>query len=254
MIFKILVTISLLLTAGTTAFMAIFSMCQIFPTFIMPIALMTVGFECGKLVAVVYTHRNWKVLRALSKFYYCGIVFCLVLITSSEIFGFLSQSYTETGSRAFVISSRLSALEKERDNYRERLDRLEKTLSELPQGYVTRRLKERRAAGYDELNNNLVRTEKEIADAKAILATESIKAGPIFSIAKLFSAATDTVVLIFILALVGVVEPLSIGLTVAVSYLWMVSPAGVYSEKMSYDHAGRIREALMLRKIKENKK
>ena len=240
MIFRILLTASLILTAGTTAYMSIYGHTQVFSTFPIPIGMMAAGLECGKLTLVVYIHRNWKKLKILARFYYCIIISALVAITGITLFGFLSQTYSETSAATRLISARETGLLKERANLREELEELEETLSGLPETYVSKRLRERERFGYMEKRSRLVKIGKELSLEESQRIGEALRAGPIFAVSRIVGIGSDLAILIFIISLVGVVEPLSVGLTVAVSTVWLRTREDKVMTKMSPEHRRRL--------------
>jgi hypothetical protein len=56
---------------------------------------MGIVLEIGKIITVLWLHRNWKKTSLLIKGYFCFAVLVLMGITSLGIFGFLSKSHLE---------------------------------------------------------------------------------------------------------------------------------------------------------------
>lgn len=238
MIFKILLTISLLLTAGTSAYMSVWGLMQVFSQYAMAVGAMGAGMELGKILIIIYLHRSWQRLLRTHKIYFSLVVFVLVIITSLEIFGFLAQSYSKTGQETHLISARQGFLQQERDIIREELKVLEKTLSGLPETYVTKRFQFRKDNDYDVKRRRLAQINSELGALEGDAIRSRLSAGPIFAVSRLVDIPDTTGIIVFILLLVGVVEPLSVGLTVAVSSQWAPKPK--VTGKMSPDHKERV--------------
>jgi hypothetical protein len=252
MIFKILLTMSLILTAGTSAYMSVFGLMSVFGSSAKVVGLMGFGLELGKILIVIYVHRSWYKLKLAHKLYYVLVVFALVLLTSVEIIGYLSQSHSITAKSESISAARIASLEIERENLQDELSVLEKTLDGLPKTYVSKRLSERRKAGYYPIRKRLAEIEVEIGGVREARIVAKLEAGPIFAVAGLFNVDSGIAIIVFILALVGVVEPLSVGIAVAVSSVWGRPESPVVEQKdqkvgkMSKSHVERIQRKLVV--------
>ena len=218
--YLLIILISLLLVAGSSAYMSVFGLVSVFKGYGSIIVCMGLGMETGKILTVSYVYRNWKTLSVLSRNLYIVIVAVLVLLTSVEIVGFLAQSHVTTTHDLRMFESALRALSNEETVLREQISVMDRTLAGLPKTYVTRRIQERKAFGYDKKHSRLL----EIGKGKAQLESNIIKAkqdaGPIFAVARIMRINETNAISMLILLLVVVLEPLSIGLTVAVSAAW----------------------------------
>ena len=81
--------------ASVAAAYSIAGLVAIFPTAVIPVIVMGVSLEVGKLVAASWLHRNWRETPFLLKSYLTSAVVVLMLITSMGIFGFLSKAHIE---------------------------------------------------------------------------------------------------------------------------------------------------------------
>lgn len=237
MIFKILLTISLLLTAGTSAVMSVYAAYQVFSNNLLP-AFMVAGMEIGKVLVIIYAHRNWKKLRFIAHSYYCVVIMVLVVLTSIAIFATLSQEYAKNSSKTSLISSGLNSLTAEHNLLLEDLKTLEKTLSGLPPAYVSKRFQFRKENDYEGKQKRLLQINSEIATEKDKEIKARLMGGPIFIVSRLLDMKDEVAIIIFICILVGVAEPLSVGLAVAVSSQWMPKPK--VTGKMSPEHKERV--------------
>jgi hypothetical protein len=120
----------------------------------------------------------------------------------------------------------------------------------LPKTYVSKRLAFRKESGYGEKRKRLLEINRDLDQLEGDSIRSRLAAGPIFAISRLAGIPDTRAIVIFIIFLVGVVEPLSVGLTVAVSKYWMPRTKG---PKMSPEHREQIRlqlEATAKRKFK----
>ena len=135
--------------------------------------------------------------------------------------GYLSQNHVQ-GFRALESNhASLTALNQEERVLRNRIKTIDKTLSGLPDSYVTKRIRERENAGYDGLQARLTEVINEKANLEKLSINTKAYSAPIFATARIFNINETRAASMFILFLVAVLEPLSIGLAVAVSITWL---------------------------------
>ncbi|EFK08164.1 conserved domain protein [delta proteobacterium NaphS2] len=91
--YPILVTISLLLVAGSSIYMSVYGLMAVFAGNAPVIICMGLGMEIGKVLTVAHLYRNWPNLKRLVRSLYILIISVLVLLTSIEVIGFLSLSH-----------------------------------------------------------------------------------------------------------------------------------------------------------------
>ncbi len=218
---KFLLTFCLALVFGTSAFVSVSGLLAVFSGAGITVILMGCGMELGKILTVIHLHRRWKALHWLSRCFYIIVIVALVLITSCEIMGYLSQNHVQ-GFRALESNhASLTALEQEEKILRNRIETIDNTLSGLPASYVSKRIRERRDAGYDSLQVRLTEVINEEASLERLSINDRAYSAPIFATARIFRINETEAASFFILFLVCVLEPLSIGLAVAVSSVWL---------------------------------
>jgi hypothetical protein len=178
--------------------------------------------EIGKLLTVSYLYRRWKKLNLLHRIFYVLIVLVLVFLTSLEVIGFLSQSHSKTSLNLRMAETKIRSLNNEEAIIKGQMSVVDTTLAGLPRSYVTRRIKERKKAGYSEKEARLLDISKEKALLETQILQDKERAGPIFAVARIMKVNETNAIAIFILLLVLVLEPLSIGLTVATSSAWLM--------------------------------
>ena len=91
----IITLLSALAISGVAAYYSIFGLAKIFSAAVLPIIIMGVVLEVGKLVTASWLYRNWKTCPVLLKTYFVSAVVVLMFITSMGIFGFLSSAHIE---------------------------------------------------------------------------------------------------------------------------------------------------------------
>lgn len=223
--YAVLLTITLFLVAGSSVFMSVYGLVSVFRGYAAVIVCMGLGMETGEILTVSYLYRNWRDLNGFTRILYMLIVAILVLLTSVEVIGFLAQSHVSSTHDLRIAETALRALGEEEAVLRKQISIIDTILSGLPQSYVTRRIKERKAAGYDGKEARLLQIERQKAGLEAGILDARKAAGPVFAVARIMGINESNAISLLILLLVLVLEPLSIGLTAAVSATWTAKSA-----------------------------
>ena len=243
--YPILVTISLLLVAGSSVYMSVYGLMAVFASNASVIMCMGLGMEIGKILTVAYLYRNWQKLGGLTKSLYILIISVLVLLTSIEVIGFLSLSHANATQNSRVTETALKGLKKEAAILQKQILTIDSTLAGLPTSHVTRRIKERKASGYGQKQARLLEIAKQQAELETGFIKDQASSGPIFAVAQILKINETDAIAMLILILVLVLEPLSIGLTVATSAAWMTQKI-TPKEKRQCDPSNK--ELIALRK------
>ncbi len=218
--FKYLITTAMLMVFGATSFMSVSGLVSVFSANLPLIIVLGLGVELGKILIVVYLHRNWAGMPWHFRGLYIGVVSVLLMITTCEVLGYLSLNHKVVASGSEKLIAADHALKVEADLLGDQVRVIDETLAQLPKGFVTRRINERKASNYVEKQERLLEIVRLRAQLAGQLKGEIKAAGPVFAVAEIFALDGRKVALFFILVLVGVLEPLSIGLAVAVSAVW----------------------------------
>ena len=165
--YPILVTISLLLVAGSSIYMSVYGLMAAFSSDASVVMCMGLGMEIGKILTVAHLYRNWQKLGGLTKSLYVLIVSVLVLLTSIEVIGFLSLSHARATQTLRATETTLQGLKKEAAILQEQISATDATLAGLPTSHVTRRIKERKASGYGQKQARLLEITKHQAELEA---------------------------------------------------------------------------------------
>jgi len=233
-----LITLVIALTiSAVAAYYSIIGLIAIFSAAAIPIAVMGIVLEAGKLITASWLYQNWKSVPALLKGYLCSAVFILMFITSMGIFGFLSKAHIEqttiASDNTLEIELLQSSIEREltgigrAENQLNLLDNALERYMEL--GAVTKGLNARKEQQGE--RNELSKTITESTQAITALTKNKSKrlkeqisiaaeVGPIRYIAELFygestQAILEDAVRWVIILLVLVFDPLAVLLLIA---------------------------------------
>ena len=201
--------------------MSIYGLFAVFASAGIVIILLGLGLETGKIMAVIHLHRQWKLLNWLAKCFYIIVIFSLVSLTSAEVLGYLSQHHVQGFGNLESNKTALVALDNEETILRNRIKTIDATLSGLPKNFVSKRIRERENADYNSIQIRLIEIIREIANLKKSNIKDEAYTAPIFATAKIFNINETKAASMFILFLVLVLEPLSVGLAIATSSAWI---------------------------------
>ena len=127
-----------LLSALTISAIAIYysvaGLAAIFAAAVVPIIVMGVALEVGKLVTAVWLHRYWKKATWWLKTYLSTAVLVLMFITSMGIFGFLSKAHIEQTSLSQEQVALIETLDDKETRAQAKIDRWRGELDRLLKG------------------------------------------------------------------------------------------------------------------------
>ena len=237
MILALLTLFTALAISAVAAYYSIIGLIAIFSAAVVPIAVMGVVLELGKLVTASWLYHYWKRVPKLLKGYLISAVVVLMFITSMGIFGFLSKAHIEqttiTSDKSIEIQSVVSAIERHKKDINiaefslSLLDDALKKYTEL--GAVTKGLNARKDQEVErnELNKSIQSSTEQIAKLtktkfglqKEQLQIES-EVGPIRYIAELIYGESSQGVLEdavrwVIIIIVFVFDPLAVLLLIS---------------------------------------
>jgi len=115
-----LALISGLSISAVAIYYSVAGLVSIFAAAVIPITVMGIVLEVGKLAATVWLKQNWMVAPRFLKTYLMIAIAVLMLITSMGIFGYLSKAHLDqavpTGDVAAKVSLLDEKIKTERDN------------------------------------------------------------------------------------------------------------------------------------------
>ena len=237
MTLALLTLLTALAISAVAAYYSIIGLIAIFSSAAIPIAVMGVVLETGKLVTAAWVYHHWKRTPVLLKTYLISAVVVLMFITSMGIFGFLSKAHIEQTTVNSDNTLQIELIDTKIQRERDTIKRAENTLLQLDGalekyvelGAVTKGLNARKEqeAERNELNATIDESTDAIAtltQKKSELNADRIaieaEVGPIKYIAELIYGESTTGVLEdavrgVILIIVFVFDPLAVLLLVA---------------------------------------
>ena len=237
MILGVLTLFTALAISAVAAYYSIIGLIAIFSAAVIPIAVMGVVLETGKLVTASWLYHYWKKVPKLLKTYLISAVVILMFITSMGIFGFLSKAHIEQTTITSDKSLEISSVQSEIERHKKDIFRAEQSLQLLDNalikytdlGAVTKGLNARKEQEVErnELNQSIqsatdkiaTLTEKQFRLKKEQLQIQS-EVGPIRYIAELIYGESSQSVLEdavrwVIIIIVFVFDPLAVLLLIS---------------------------------------
>ena len=232
-----LTLLTALAISGVAAYYSIIGLVAIFSASVIPIAVMGVVLETGKLVTAAWLYHYWRKVNVLLKTYLISAVLVLMFITSMGIFGFLSKAHIEQTSigadntlQIELIDSQISRQQKDIERAELQLGLLDDALKKYVElNAVTKSINARK--GQEEERNALTSTINNATNNIAVLTQEKFKlrtkeneliaeVGPIKYIAELVYGNSETntleeAVRWVIIILVWVFDPLAVLLLIS---------------------------------------
>ena len=234
---SILTFVTSLAIAAVAAWYSIIGLTTIFSAAVIPIIIMGIVLEVGKLVSAAWVYNHWKETSMLLRTYLVSAILVLMLITSMCIYGFLSKSHIDAGINTGEISVKIERVDNRIASEQRQIDRAEKnilemdtTLEKTEYGFFDdSRLEERKRQSVEreQLNNIINKAEKNIdglLDKKSEYELEvknfEVEVGPIKYIAALIYGDEaknylDNTVRYVILLLIFVFDPLAVLLLIS---------------------------------------
>ena len=234
---SILTFVTSLAIAAVAAWYSIIGLTAIFAAAVIPIIIMGIVLEVGKLVAAAWVYNHWRETSILLRTYLVSAIIVLMLITSMGIYGFLSKSHIDAGINTSEISVKIERIDNRIRSEQRQIDRAEKnilemdtTLEKTEYGFFDdSRLEERKrqSAEREQLNSIITKSENSIddlLDKKSEYELEvknfEVEVGPIKYIAALIYGDEaknylDNTVRYVILLLIFVFDPLAVLLLIS---------------------------------------
>jgi hypothetical protein len=115
-----LALISGLSISAVAIYYSVSGLTAIFAAAAIPVIIMGVVLEVGKLVATAWLKQNWKIAPLVFKISLLSSIAILMAITSMGIFGFLSKAHIDQGVPSSDVAAKISLFDEqirvERDN------------------------------------------------------------------------------------------------------------------------------------------
>lgn len=223
MFFGVLLMLTSLVIAGVAGWFSVYGLAHIYQGAFLSVVLMGGALEIGKLVATSYLYRYWEYTTWLLKTYLMIAILGLMLITSSGIFGYLSNAYQQDAVGIKDVTSRIELIDREYEELSKRELSIDAEVNAVDPKYVTARLK--LMAQYKPEKEKLTKRRDEIRVQKLELSTKQLEVeahtGPIIYIAKAMGKSVDTAVIWLSLLIIAVFDPLAVALTIAANAVFI---------------------------------
>jgi len=131
MILAILLLLSGLTISGVAIYYSVMGLMAIFSAAAVPIAIMGVSLEVGKLVTASWVKAHWPRLPLLMKWYAIAAVTILMIITSLGIFGFLSKAHSDQTLVSGDVQSKIAIYDEKIKTARENIEADRKQLRQM---------------------------------------------------------------------------------------------------------------------------
>ena len=126
-----LALISGLTVSAVAIYYSVAGLTAIFAAAVIPIIIMGVSLEVGKLVATIWLKQNWDTSPFLIRTYLIAAIVVLMAITSLGIFGFLSKAHQDQTIPSGDVAAKVSLIDEKIKTERENIDANRKTLTQL---------------------------------------------------------------------------------------------------------------------------
>ena len=162
MIMGILTFLTALTISGVAIYYSVAGLAAIFAAAVIPIIVMGVSLEVGKLVTAVWLHRNWNRAVWWMRTYLSIAVVVLMFITSMGIFGFLSKAHIEQTSMSTEQVALIDTLNDKEARSQAKIERWTDEMNRLMKGEDVRvdNLIDREQEELDKINA-LIKAEKD---------------------------------------------------------------------------------------------
>jgi len=250
MILAVLLLLSGLTISGVAIYYSVMGLMAIFSAAAIPIAIMGVSLEVGKLVTASWIKAHWPRLPFLMKTYAVSAVTILMLITSLGIFGYLSKAHSDQTLVSGDVQARVAIYDERIKTEKDNIEADRKQIAQMDAAVdqvLSRTDDEKGASKANEirrsqlkdrsrLQNEILESQKKIAaiqDERAPFAAENRKVeaevGPIKYIAAFVYGANpdanilERAVTWVIILIVVVFDPLAVVMLLAsqMTFAWM---------------------------------
>ena len=178
MIFGFITFLSAITISAVAIYYSVAGLAAIFAAATIPIIIMGVSLEVGKLVTAVWLHRYWNKAVWWMRTYLSIAVLVLMFITSMGIFGFLSKAHIEQTSMSQEQIALIDTLNDKESRSQGKVDRWRGELDRLVKGEDVRvdGLVEKEQEGLDKIYVR-IKQEKDgfRADANAKIEQQQIR-------------------------------------------------------------------------------
>ena len=186
MLIGYLALISGLLISAVAIYYSVEGLVAIYPAMVVPIIIMGVAIELGKLSLTVWLKQNWDRAPMLLKSYMLPAAAVLMLITSIGVFGFLSKAHSDQTLVSGEVESRLAIYDEKIKTAKENIESDRKQLKQMDEAVDQVMARSSDEKGADKSNairksqlKDRVALSKDIEANQKIIAQLNDQAAPI---------------------------------------------------------------------------
>jgi hypothetical protein len=147
----------------------------IFAASVIPIIVMGVVLEVGKLVATIWLKQNWSIAPKLIRLYLFIAVVILMMITSMGIFGYLSKAHLDQAVPTGNVVAQVSILDEKIKTQRENIEAGRKALKQMDETIDQTIARSKTDQGAVNANAMRTRQAKERAQIQADIAKAQVE-------------------------------------------------------------------------------
>lgn len=111
------ILLSAILVSASAGFYSVYGLSKLFSGASIPVIIMAGSLELSKLFVAASIHRYWDKLSRLLKVYLPFALVVLIAITSSGIYGFLSDAYQQTADKDKITSRRIELVKTKKNRF-----------------------------------------------------------------------------------------------------------------------------------------
>jgi len=186
MLIAYLTLVSGLLISAVAIYYSVEGLVAIYPAMVIPIVIMGVAIELGKLSLTVWLKQFWDRAPMFLKAYMLPAVLVLMLITSIGVFGFLSKAHSDQILVSGDVQSKLAIYDEKIKTARENIEANRKQLKQMDEAVdqvMGRSTDEKGADKANAIRKGQIRDRaslaKDIEANQKIIATLNDEAAPI---------------------------------------------------------------------------
>lgn len=183
-----LALISGLSISAVAIYYSVAGLVSIFAAAVIPITVMGVVLEVGKLSATVWLKQNWMVAPRFLKVYLMIAITVLMLITSMGIFGYLSKAHLDQAVPTGDVAAKVALLDEKIKTERDNIDTARTAIKQMDaqvEARLSRSDDEKGAERAVQIRRQQQaergRLQKDIADAQARIAKLNEERAPVAS-------------------------------------------------------------------------
>lgn len=142
--FPYIILFAALSISGAAAYYSIYGLSRLFAGASKEVIVMAAALEFGKLVIATGLKLYWGEIEAKLKYYLLAAMVILIVLTSSGIYGFLSDAYKQTADKDLAVQAKVGLMQKKKErfevqltDYKQERDELNQSTSKLRQSLAT---------------------------------------------------------------------------------------------------------------------